>query len=131
MRFVGPERVVVTTTQALELVDVTDRLGEIAAGSGLDDGVLHLWCPHTSCGLTVTELDDGLHRDIERALERLAPRDAHYDHDDLDRRTQNIEPDERRNGWSHVRHLVAASPTLTVPVAAGRLALGQWQRVFL
>lgn len=113
------------------MVDVTDRLAEIAATTGLADGFLHLWCPHTSCGLTVTELEDGLHRDIEAALERLAPAAGLYAHDDLERRTQNLEPDERRNGWSHIRHLVAATPTLTVPIAEHALALGRWQRIFL
>jgi len=46
-------------------------------------------------------------------------------------RWQNLEPDERRNGWSHIRGLLATTPSLVIPVEGARLALGQWQRLFL
>lgn len=123
--------VALATERPFQLVDVTEEVDTVVAGSGVGDGVVHVWCPHTSCGLAVTELEDGLHQDVERVLDRLAPVAGPWAHDDMGRRHQNIEPDERRNGWSHVRGLLATHPFVVAPVAAGRLALGQWQRLFL
>lgn len=121
----------VATERPFQLVDVTDVVDGQVQGSGVADGTVHVWCPHTSCGLVVTELEDGLHADLEAALERLAPVAGTYAHDDLARRHQNLEPDERRNGWSHIRGLLATVPFVMAPVDGGRLALGRWQRMFL
>ncbi|HEX2848967.1 MAG TPA: secondary thiamine-phosphate synthase enzyme YjbQ [Acidimicrobiales bacterium] len=131
MRFFGPEEVAIATERPFQLVDVTDRIAAVVATSGLAAGSAQVWCPHTSCGLAVTEMEDGLHADVEALAERLAPIDGDYVHDDLARRHQNLEPDERRNGWSHLRALLLTAPTVVVPVVAGGLALGQWQRLFL
>lgn len=126
-----PVTLTMGTDRPFQLVDLTDRVAAVAAESGLADGIAHVFCPHTSCGLAVTELEDGLHEDLERVLEQLAPTAGPWAHDDMARRHQNIEPDERVNGWSHVRGLLATSPSLTAPILDGRLALGQWQRLFL
>ena len=131
MVFWGPRRLDVPTDRPFQLVDITAPLAEAAAASGIDAGSVQAFCPHTSCGLAVTELEDGLHEDLEAVLEELAPVGRAWAHDDMTRRRQNIEPEERRNGWSHVRGLLATQPTVVLPVAAGQLALGQWQRLFL
>lgn len=123
--------VVVASERPFQLLDVTEAVDAEVGRSGVADGVVHVWCPHTSCGLAVTELEDGLHEDFEAVLERLAPVGAAWAHDDMARRHQNLEPDERRNGWSHIRGLLATLPFVTAPVNGGRLALGQWQRLFL
>ncbi|HVF74783.1 MAG TPA: secondary thiamine-phosphate synthase enzyme YjbQ [Acidimicrobiales bacterium] len=121
----------VATERPFHLLDLTDLVDAQVQRSGVGDGTVHVWCPHTSCGLAVTELEDGLHADVEAMLERLAPVDAPYAHDDMARRSQNLEPDERRNGWSHMRGLLATLPFVLAPVEGGRLALGRWQRLFL
>lgn len=119
------------TTREFEMVDVSDQLAPVVAGSGIGDGVLHVFCPHTSCGLAVTELEHGLHADLEAVFDELAPTDREWRHDDMLARWQNIEPDERRNGWSHIRALLGTQPALALPISGGALALGRWQRVFL
>src|SRR5687768_3283991 len=101
--FEGPTGVTYATERPQQLVDVTDDVAALVASWSVDAGAAQLFCPHTSCGLAITELEDGLHEDLEALLERLAPVDAAYAHDDLSRRHQNLEPDERRNGWSHLR----------------------------
>lgn len=126
----GPWELSLRSERALQLIDVTDAVDERVRESSLEDGVAHVFCPHTSAGIAVTELEDGLHADIERVMETLAPVAGAWAHDDLARRYQNLEPDERPNGWSHIRALLFCSPTLSVPVAGGRLALGTWQRLF-
>ena len=131
MAMADPIRLTLASEHPFQLLDLTALVAEAVAATGLADGVVHLFCPHTSCGLAVTELEDGLHADVERVLEQLAPVAGPWAHDDMARRYQNIEPDERVNGWSHIRALLATSPSVTAPFAAGRLAVGQWQRLFL
>ena len=131
LAFWGPAEVPVPTSAATELVDVTDAVSAAVAGSGIDRGCAQVFCPHTSCGLSVTELEDGLHADLRTLLDELAPPDRAYHHDDLVRRTQNLEPGERPNGWSHLRALLVTQPSVVLPVVGGELRLGTWQRLFL
>ena len=127
----APERLMVRTEAPFQMVDLTDRLAAVVGRAGLSDGVASVFCPHTSCGLAVTEAEDGHHLDLAAVLEELAPEGREWAHDDLATRWQNLEPDERRNGWSHIRGLLATSPSLVLPVLDGALGLGRWQRLFL
>lgn len=113
------------------MVDITTSVADAVAGAGLAEGLVSVFCPHTSCGLVITEAEEGHHEDLAAVLEELAPEGRDWAHDDLTRRWQNLEPDERRNGWSHIRHLLATSPSLVLPVLDGALALGRWQALFL
>ena len=125
--------ILVDTDQPQQLVDITDRVAAVAADSGVAEGALLVYCPHTTCGLAVNEAEDSLHADLAAVLEELAPRDREWAHDDLVRRTQNLTPGEveRPNGWSHIRAILATAPSLTLPISGGRLSLGTSQRVFL
>lgn len=127
----APERLMLRTGSALQMVDITDRVAETVRNAGVADGMVTVFCPHTSCGLAVTEDEEGHHTDLAAVLEELAPEGRAWAHDDLENRWQNLEPDERRNGWSHIRGLLATTPSLVLPITAGELALGQWQRLFL
>lgn len=113
------------------MVDITSEVAAAVARAGLAEGLASVFCPHTSCGLAITEAEDGHHEDLAAVLESLAPEGRAWAHDDLTRRWQNLEPDERKNGWSHIRHLLATSPSLVLPVLDGVLALGPWQALFL
>ena len=124
-------RLIVRSEAPLQMVDITERVVATVASSGVHEGLASVFCPHTSCGLAVTEAEDGHHQDLAAVLEELAPEGREWAHDDLTRRWQNLEPDERRNGWSHIRHLLATAPSLVLPVLNGTLALGRWQAVFL
>ena len=124
-------RIAVITRGRVELVDITERVAGTLEGSGLADGTVHLWCPHTSCGLAVTEDEEGLHEDLATVFEELAPTARGWVHDDLTRRWQNVVPGERPNGDSHIRAVLATTPSLCIPLHADALALGRWQRLFL
>ena len=127
----GPQRLSLRTDAPFQMVDLTEQVGAIVAEAGLAEGAVNAFCPHTSCGLAITELEEGLHADLEAVLEELAPVGRAWAHDDPERRWQNLEPVERRNGWSHVRGLLGTLPSIVVPVVDGVLALGRWQRLFL
>jgi secondary thiamine-phosphate synthase enzyme len=131
LRLAGPDRLDVVTTRSQCLVDVTDGLAARVAASGVERGLCSVFCPHTTCGLAVTEAEDGLHDDLADVLEHVAPRGRYWAHDDLSRRRSNLVPGDRPNGHSHIRALLATLPELNLPVVDGRPALGPWQRVFL
>ena len=78
--------------------------------------------------LLLQDLD--LLQDLCDMLERLAPHDVYYRHDDFDIRVVNMHPDEPRNGHAHCRALLLPA-SACLNVAHGRLQLGQWQRIFV
>ncbi|NHW02952.1 secondary thiamine-phosphate synthase enzyme YjbQ [Stutzerimonas degradans] len=85
-------------------------------------GLLHLWLRHTSASLTVNENADGaVRRDFERFFDRLAPQgESGYEHD-------YEGPDDLP---AHFKASLLGCQ-LSVPVTAGRLALGTWQGIYL
>ncbi len=111
-------RVIEVRTSAREtLVDVTRDVAEEVARSGVAEGLAHVWCPHTTAGITVNEAaDPDVAADIVTALRRLVPPDGGFRH-------------REGNADAHVKASLVGSAAL-VPVSGGRLALGTWQGVF-
>lgn len=113
------DTVVVDITTGTELL--TDLSGELERFCrGRDDGLCHLFAPHATAGLAVVELGAGSEDDVHEAIARLFPRDDRYTH-------HHGSPG---HGADHVLPAFV-SPSLTVPVAAGRPLLGTWQSVVL
>lgn len=92
----------------------------VAEQSGSGDGLLSVFVPHATAGLAIIELGAGSDEDAMDALDRLLPRDDRWRH-------RHGSPG---HGADHVLPLLV-SPTLTVPVIAGDLALGTWQSIAL
>lgn len=109
-------------TPGRALVEFTGRVDEAVRGSAIEQGLCHLFIHHTSASLIITENADGnVLRDLEHYLSRLAPDgDPAYLHDQEG-------PDDMA---AHIRSVLTQCE-LSVPVAAGRLALGTWQGIFL
>jgi secondary thiamine-phosphate synthase enzyme len=117
------------TAHELEILDFTDRVEAFLGAVQLEMGWVNIQARHTTTGLLVNEHEPLLLEDLTMLLERLAPRDAGYAHDELHRRT-NVPPDERPNGHSHAKaSLLRSSETLNV--VGTHLQLGRWQRVLL
>jgi secondary thiamine-phosphate synthase enzyme len=107
-----------TADCAAFLADAAAGTGE--AEDGDRDGLLHVFVPHATAGLAVLETGSGSDPDLLAALDRLLPADDRWQH--------------RHGSPGHGRdHLVPAlvPPYATIPVLAGRLALGTWQRICL
>jgi secondary thiamine-phosphate synthase enzyme len=103
------------------LVDVTDDVGSWVSAQGLDEGLLTLFCRHTSCSLLVQEnAAPAARADLERFFARIAPEGGGYEHDDEG-------PDDMP---AHIRAALT-QVQLSIPLQAGRLALGTWQGVYL
>jgi secondary thiamine-phosphate synthase enzyme len=114
----GTRRVIaVKTTRRTELVDITAEISRAVGESGVRSGVCYLYVPHTTAGITINENDDpNVARDIERAIERLVPKDAGYAH-------------LEGNADSHIKSSLTGVSQV-VPVEDGRLQLGRWQAIF-
>jgi secondary thiamine-phosphate synthase enzyme len=101
------------------VVDVTDEIASWLSTLGAGDGQLTVFIPGSTAAVTTIEFEPGAVRDLGEALERIAPSDRVYHHD------------ERwgdGNGFSHLRAALLG-PSQVVPVAAGRCLLGTWQQV--
>ena len=124
------DEVRISTAAPLQFLDITPAVAEAVARSGVRLGIVGVQSCHTTAAVVVNEDEPRLLQDLRACLERLAPRDAAYRHDDLALRGKDLPEDERPNGHSHCKALfLRASETLHV--AGGRLLLGRWQRVFL
>ena len=113
-------------------VDLTDELKRAIKDSGVTDGAAVAFCAHTTCALLINEWEDGAFADFRRRLQALAPEDVYYAHDDLERRTQNLdEVHERQNGHSHIKAMLLSATSQAIPVQAGEPMFGRWQRLIL
>jgi octaprenyl-diphosphate synthase len=116
------------SSRATEFVDLTKRLRDELHKTGLRNGRIHMQSLHTTVGLAINENEPLLLRDFQKLLERLAPGDAGYEHDDFARRYE-IASDESVNGHAHCRQLLLTG-FATLLVEDGKLVLGRWQSVF-
>ena len=113
-------------------VDLTDELRRAIKDSSVTEGCAVAFCAHTTCALLINEWEDGALDDFRRRLEALVPSDVYYAHDDLERRTQNLQKGhERANGRSHVTQMLLGATSHAIPVSAGEPLFGQWQRLLL
>jgi secondary thiamine-phosphate synthase enzyme len=110
-----------STTAGTDVIDITDRVAEKVAGSGVVEGHALVFTPGSTAALTTIEYETGVVGDLIEAIERIVPQKAHYHHD---ARWGD------GNGYAHVRSALLG-PSLTVPVSNGRLALGTWQQIVL
>jgi secondary thiamine-phosphate synthase enzyme len=115
--------------QSPEFIDITADVEAAMKVSGITNGMVAVTSMHTTAAITVQENEPLLLQDLCDMLERLAPHDVYYRHDDFDIRVVNMHPDEPRNGHAHCRQsLLGRSETLIVN--DGQLALGRWGRIF-
>ena len=124
--------IVVRAEERLGFLDLTDDLRRAVKDSGVIDGCVIAFCTHTTAALVINEWEEGALADFRARLEHLVPQEVDYAHDDLARRTQNLqESHERPNGRSHVAQMLLGATSHAIPVAGGEPLLGRWQRLML
>lgn len=108
------------TTQGFnDVKDLTGIVSQRLIASRLRSGIVTIFVPGSTAGLTTIEFEPGVVEDFSNMLERVVPSDVPYQHD---RKWGD------GNGFSHVRSALIG-PSLTVPFEDGRLSLGTWQQV--
>ena len=111
----------ISTESQGDVQDLTAFVAKAVASSHLTAGVATVVVVGSTAGVTTLEFESGVVQDLDRALQRLAPREADYQHhlrwgDD--------------NGSSHVRAALVG-PSVAIPFVGGRLMLGTWQQIVL
>jgi secondary thiamine-phosphate synthase enzyme len=113
-------------------LDLTEELERAIKDSGVTDGAAIAFCQHTTAALLINEWEDGALEDFRKRVQELVPESIYYAHDDMDRRTQNLdESHERANGHSHVKTMLLSATSHAIPVSAGAPMFGRWQRLIL
>jgi len=105
-------------TSRRQLIDLTAEVAAFCRSLG--DGLLSVFVPHATAGVALMETGSGSEADLEELLGRLLPRDDRYRH----------RHGTAGHGADHVLPALV-SPSLVVPVEAGRLQLGTWQSIVL
>jgi secondary thiamine-phosphate synthase enzyme len=108
----------INTTTAKEVVDLTDRLEAMIRQAKLQEGLCTLFVAHTTAALTTGEIGEGTEQDFLQVVEKMIPR-IQFQH-----------AHNPAHAWSHMASSILG-PSLTVPVAGGKLVLGTWQSVML
>ena len=104
-----------------DVIDVTAQVAAIVQKSGIRNGIVCIANPGSTAGITTIEFEPGAVADLKTALEKLAPEQARYRHNDTW---------DDGNGFAHLRSaLVGASQSF--PVHEGKIALGTWQQIVL
>jgi len=120
----------IDTQHPTQFIDLTDEVTAFVKESKIQTGLINVQGLHTTTAVVVNEHDPLLLSDVAALLERVAPQDGFYRHDNVGLRTSNCVLTDRPNGHSHCRALLLAT-SVSLNVAGGRLQLGTWQHIFL
>ena len=101
-----------STKGEIDFVDLTDQVQEVVAESAIKNGLVHVFAPHATGILVLTENDYALLNDIKAFLEEIIPKRRAYQHPS--------------NAHSHLRSMLLP-PDKTLPVIDGRVEFGTWQ----
>ncbi len=115
------ESVSVETKGFADIIDITQPIADITAKSDLNEGTVTVFIPGSTAGITTIEYESGAIEDLQKAIDRLAPINLHYEHD---ARWGD------GNGFSHVRAALMGA-SLTIPFNNKALPLGTWQQIVL
>ena len=107
------------TKKRREYVNITDRVAEVVAGSGIAEGMVLVSAMHITAAVFVNDAESGLLADIDEWLENLAPFRDDYRH----HRTGETNAD------AHLKNLLIHHEVI-VPITGGRLDLGPWQQIY-
>lgn len=112
-----PTTLEVRTGGKTELADLTDRIQQVVAKSGVSEGLCHVFVPHTTAGVTINEnADPSVKADILMVLNKVISDREPYRHSE-------------GNSPAHIKASLVG-PQLSVIVSQGRLLLGTWQGIF-
>jgi len=100
-------------------VHLTPQVEALVKKSGVQEGMVLVSAMHITAGVYVNDNESGLIEDIDQWLERLAPFNPNYKHHQTG----------EDNGDSHLKSLLIHHEVI-VPITAGKLDLGTWQRIF-
>lgn len=115
------EKFVVHTVGNTDIKDITRQVQNVVYKHSLQSAVVYVYVAGSTVSITNIEYEPGLLKDLPEALERFAPVEKDYHHD---------ETWHDGNGYAHIRASIVGNSTM-VPLIDGALQLGQWQQIVL
>jgi len=115
------QRLYAQTTEKTDIIDITPQVAKQVKESAIENGCVFLFIPGSTAALTTIEFESGVVNDLKKAIDRMAPEDIYYEHN------------ERwgdGNGYAHVRAAMIGA-SLYIPVIEAKMALGTWQQIVL
>lgn len=125
------EKLLLRTKEDFDVVDITADVEKAILASGIEEGFVLVYSPHTTVGVIVNEKETGLLQDLRNTLERVVPKSNPYLHDDFSVRTENMHEGETKNAHSHLRQILGGRTSECIPISEAGLVLGRWQRVMV
>ncbi|MFW9974820.1 MAG: secondary thiamine-phosphate synthase enzyme YjbQ [Candidatus Thorarchaeota archaeon] len=113
------ERISFETKGDCDIIDITSTVEKTVKKSEIQTGICTIFCTGSTGSITTIEFESGLLEDFPVAMERIAPKNAVYQHHLRWR---------DGNGHSHIRASILG-PSLTIPFLKGKLTLGTWQQI--
>lgn len=113
----------------IEFIDITDKVEEIVANSGVREGQVLVYAQHTSASIVINHNEPMLIQDFMRVLYRLVPVGDRYSHD-LFEIGRSKTSDGRSNGHSHCKAMLLGV-SATLPIEKGKILLTEKQNIFL
>lgn len=117
----------------LDFIDVSDEVIAFSKKSKVKNGQMLVYSKHTTLAICINEKEKGIFNDFKKLMNKMIPKDAYYEHNDLTKRTENLVcqsgPSDCLNGHSHCNHFLMRNSE-TIPIIDGELVLGPWQRIF-
>lgn len=111
------KKIYVITRSRVEMIDITDQVSKAVMEAGVEDGICHLFVPHTTAAITINEnADPNVIKDITTHMSKVVPDDGGYKH-------------AEGNSDGHIKSSLFGV-SLTVFVQAGRLVMGTWQGIY-
>ena len=112
----------------IEFFDITVKVQDVLEKSGIREGILLVFAPHTTMSIVINHNEPMLVQDFMRVLYKLVPMDDQYSHDLFELR-KGSKSDGRSNGHSHCKSFLLGV-SQTIPVERGKLLIGSRQSVF-
>jgi secondary thiamine-phosphate synthase enzyme len=111
------EALYISTTKRTQFVSITAKIAEVIASKGFQDGVLTIFVPHTTAGLTINEnADPDVARDMEWFSDQLVPQSDQFRHSE-------------GNSDAHIKSSFYGS-SVQVIIRNGKMWLGTWQGIY-
>jgi len=114
------QRISVTTKGPGDMHDLTEQVAAAVSSSGVQTGTVNVFNVGSTAAVGTIEFEPGLQHDLPAILDKLIPPSRHYGHE---------QTWHDGNGHSHLQATLLG-PSLTVPIADGKMVLGTWQQIF-
>lgn len=123
------QKLEIKSTSQIEFIDITEKVSEIISKSGIREGQVLVYSPHTTASIAINHNESMLLQDFMRTLYKLVPVSDRYSHD-LFELNRTKSSDGRSNGHSHCKTLLLGVSE-TIPIEKGQMILSSTQSIFV